>query len=273
MVYSSPLPERVPPCVLWTDRVPLPQCNPPELDLCEDLSRLQSVNECGVLHTLASRAEANMPLTHAGPNLVSFWPPLQARSKVLLTEQASCQRQRWYLFFLFPVRLRGPGAGSRCGTLHLLWLLWSNVCTCPWWAPGGTTACARWAAAGPVRPPPAKPSRTACSNRPVPPGGTSAVSAAAAGATRRGHRPLSVCVCPPAVERVQAMFTILRSFGCVSSQHSDASSRFAMVFSLDFNHAGQAAAGHLQVSVKHRAAAPSLSAPHPSPLSRFSIRP
>ncbi|XP_042372413.1 unconventional myosin-XVIIIb-like, partial [Plectropomus leopardus] len=48
------------------------------------------------------------------------------------------------------------------------------------------------------------------------------------------------------VERVQAMFTILRSFGCVSSQHSDASSRFAMVFSLDFNHAGQAAAGHLQ---------------------------
>ncbi|CAJ1069974.1 unconventional myosin-XVIIIb [Xyrichtys novacula] len=47
-------------------------------------------------------------------------------------------------------------------------------------------------------------------------------------------------------ERVQAMFTILRSFGCVSSQQSDASSRFAMVFSLDFNHAGQAAAGHLQ---------------------------
>lgn len=49
------------------------------------------------------------------------------------------------------------------------------------------------------------------------------------------------------VERVQAMFTIMRSFGCVSSQYSDASSRFAMVFSLDFNHAGQAAAGHLQV--------------------------
>uniref|UniRef100_A0A665VUN8 Myosin motor domain-containing protein n=1 Tax=Echeneis naucrates TaxID=173247 RepID=A0A665VUN8_ECHNA len=48
------------------------------------------------------------------------------------------------------------------------------------------------------------------------------------------------------VERVQAMFTVLRSFGCVSSQHSDASSRFATVFSLDFNHAGQAAAGHLQ---------------------------
>lgn len=42
------------------------------------------------------------------------------------------------------------------------------------------------------------------------------------------------------------MFTVLRSFGCVSSQQSDASSRFATVFSLDFNHAGQAAAGHLQ---------------------------
>ncbi|XP_029940284.1 unconventional myosin-XVIIIb [Salarias fasciatus] len=47
-------------------------------------------------------------------------------------------------------------------------------------------------------------------------------------------------------ERVHAMFTVLRAFGCVSSPHSDASSRFAMVFSLDFNHAGQAAAGHLQ---------------------------
>ncbi|XP_036384413.1 unconventional myosin-XVIIIb-like [Megalops cyprinoides] len=47
-------------------------------------------------------------------------------------------------------------------------------------------------------------------------------------------------------ERLQAMFTVLRSFGCVSSQHSEASSRFAMVFSIDFNHAGLAAAGHLQ---------------------------
>lgn len=57
--------------------------------------------------------------------------------------------------------------------------------------------------------------------------------------------------CPPPAERVQAMFTVLKSFGCVSSQHSDASSRFAMVFSLDFNHAGQAAAGHLQVRDAH----------------------
>lgn len=53
------------------------------------------------------------------------------------------------------------------------------------------------------------------------------------------------------MDRVRAMFTILKSFGCVSSQHSDASSRFAMVFSLDFNHAGQAAAGHLQVQCMH----------------------
>lgn len=59
-----------------------PQCNPSELDLCEDLSDLQSVNECGVLHTLTSRAKASMPLTHAGPNLVNFWPPIQAHSKV-----------------------------------------------------------------------------------------------------------------------------------------------------------------------------------------------
>ncbi len=58
------------------------QCNPSELDLCEDLSDLQSVNECGILHTLTSRAKANMPLTQAGPNLVNFWPPLQTNSKV-----------------------------------------------------------------------------------------------------------------------------------------------------------------------------------------------
>lgn len=65
----------------WRNLMP-PQCNAPEQDLCEDLSDLQSVNECGVLHTLISRAKANMPLTHAGPNLVNFWPPLQAHTKV-----------------------------------------------------------------------------------------------------------------------------------------------------------------------------------------------
>ncbi|XP_039533240.1 unconventional myosin-XVIIIb-like [Pimephales promelas] len=48
------------------------------------------------------------------------------------------------------------------------------------------------------------------------------------------------------LERLQAVFTVLRSFGCVSSSHSEASTRFAMVLSLDFNHAGLAAAAHLQ---------------------------
>lgn len=48
------------------------------------------------------------------------------------------------------------------------------------------------------------------------------------------------------LERLQAVFTVLRSFGCVSSSHSEASTRFAMVLSLDFNHKGLAAAAHLQ---------------------------
>lgn len=59
-----------------------PQCNPAHLDLCEDLSDLQSLNESGVLHTLSSRARAGMPLTQAGPNLVNVWPPVQTHSKV-----------------------------------------------------------------------------------------------------------------------------------------------------------------------------------------------
>lgn len=61
--------------------VPL-QCNPPGQNLCEDLSDLQHMNECGVLNTLICRARAHLPLTHAGPNLVSFWPPIQTHSKV-----------------------------------------------------------------------------------------------------------------------------------------------------------------------------------------------
>lgn len=40
------------------------------------------MNESGVLHTLTSRAKANMPLTRAGPNLVNLWPPIQSHSKV-----------------------------------------------------------------------------------------------------------------------------------------------------------------------------------------------
>ena len=66
---------RPPPCLL--------QCNPSELELCEDLSELQYVNESGVLHTLTSRAQASLPLTQAGPNLISLWPPSHPHSKVL----------------------------------------------------------------------------------------------------------------------------------------------------------------------------------------------
>ncbi|XP_034752906.1 unconventional myosin-XVIIIb-like [Etheostoma cragini] len=66
------------------------KCNPSELDLCEDLSDLQSVNECGVLHNLTSRAKANLPLTHAGPNLVNLWPPVQAHSKCLCVCVSVC---------------------------------------------------------------------------------------------------------------------------------------------------------------------------------------
>ncbi|TRY84422.1 hypothetical protein DNTS_032450, partial [Danionella cerebrum] len=55
--------------------------NPPELDLCEDLSDLVSVNECSVLHTLCSRAKAHQPLTRAGPNLLALWPPVSSSSK------------------------------------------------------------------------------------------------------------------------------------------------------------------------------------------------
>ncbi|XP_038590165.1 unconventional myosin-XVIIIb-like isoform X2 [Micropterus salmoides] len=175
------------------------KCNPSELDLCEDLSDLQSVNECGVLHTLSSRAKANMPLTQAGPNLVNFWPPLQAHSKTPKSRRGesvwdappalSALVKRVYVSMVGTRRDHSVCAVGRSGT-------------------GKTTACQAFTHA----------------------------LLKQAGTT--GEK--------ISMERVQAMFTVLRSFGCVSSQHSDASSRFAMVFSLDFNHAGQAAAGHLQ---------------------------
>lgn len=62
-----------------------PQRNPPDLDMCEDLSQLVSVNESSVLHTLTSRAKAHMALTHAGPNLLALWPPLAQPGKVSFT--------------------------------------------------------------------------------------------------------------------------------------------------------------------------------------------
>lgn len=58
------------------------QVNPSELDLCEDLSKLVSVNESSILHTLTSRAKVHMALTHAGPNLLALWPPLVPPGKV-----------------------------------------------------------------------------------------------------------------------------------------------------------------------------------------------
>ncbi|XP_031143663.1 unconventional myosin-XVIIIb isoform X1 [Sander lucioperca] len=175
------------------------KCNPSELDLCEDLSDLQSVNECGVLHNLTSRAKANLPLTHAGPNLVNFWPPLQAHSKTPKSRRGESVWDAPPALAALVKRVYVSMVGSRRD---------HSVCALGRSGTGKTTACQAFT--------------LALLNQ--------------AGTTREKI----------SVERVQAMFTILRSFGCVSSQHSDASSRFAMVFSLDFNHAGQAAAGHLQ---------------------------
>uniref|UniRef100_A0A3B4BCI7 Myosin motor domain-containing protein n=1 Tax=Periophthalmus magnuspinnatus TaxID=409849 RepID=A0A3B4BCI7_9GOBI len=170
------------------------KCNPKELDLCEDLSNLQSVNECGVLNTLTSRAKANMPLTHAGPNLVNFWPPLQTpksrRGESVWDAPPALEAlvKQVYVSMVGTRRDHSVCALGRSGT-------------------GKTTACQAFTLAL------LKQAGTAGNN---------------------------------INDRVKAMFTVLRSFGCVASPHSDASTRFAMVFSLDFNHAGQAAAGHLQ---------------------------
>uniref|UniRef100_A0A3Q0RQE1 Myosin motor domain-containing protein n=1 Tax=Amphilophus citrinellus TaxID=61819 RepID=A0A3Q0RQE1_AMPCI len=174
------------------------KCNPPELDLCEDLSDLQSVNECGVLHTLTSRTKANLPLTHAGPNLVNFWPPLQAHSKIPKARRGESAWDAPPALVALVKRVYVSMVGTRRD---------HSVCAVGRSGTGKTAACQAFTHA----------------------------LLKQAGTTGQNI-----------MERVQAMFTILRSFGCVSSQHSDASSRFAMVFSLDFNHAGQAAAGHLQ---------------------------
>ncbi|XP_034458601.1 unconventional myosin-XVIIIb-like isoform X1 [Hippoglossus hippoglossus] len=175
------------------------KCNPSELDLCEDLSDLQSVNECGVLHTLSSRAKANMPLTQAGPNLVNFWPPLQAHSKTPKSRRGDTVWDAPPALAALVKRVYVSMVGSRRD---------HSVCAVGRSGTGKTTVC------------------QAFTNALLKQAGTTGENLS--------------------VERVQAMFTVLRSFGCVSSQHSDASSRFATVFSLDFNHAGQAAAGHLQ---------------------------
>uniref|UniRef100_A0AAY4B1S9 Myosin motor domain-containing protein n=1 Tax=Denticeps clupeoides TaxID=299321 RepID=A0AAY4B1S9_9TELE len=173
--------------------------NPADLDQCEDLSELHSVNECGVLHTLTCRAKAHNPLTHAGPNLMCMWPPQALPGKGYRVRrgdgvwEASTPLQslvrQVYISMVAKRRDQSVVAIGRSGT-------------------GKTT------------------SSQAFAHELLKHAGTAGESLT--------------------LERLQAVFTVLRSFGCVSSAHSEASSRFAMVLSLDFNHAGQAAAGHLQ---------------------------
>ncbi|XP_034048963.1 unconventional myosin-XVIIIb-like isoform X2 [Thalassophryne amazonica] len=175
------------------------KCNPSELDVCDDLSDLQSVNECGVLHTLTSRAKASMPLTHAGPNMVNFWPPLQAHCKTPKSRRGEAMWDAPPALAALVKQVYVSVVGTRRD---------HSICALGRSGTGKTTACQAFTLAL------LKQAGTASANI--------------------------------SVERVQAVFTVLRSFGCVSSQHSDASSRFAMAFSVDFNHTGQAAAGHLQ---------------------------
>ncbi|XP_041084913.1 unconventional myosin-XVIIIb-like isoform X2 [Polyodon spathula] len=54
------------------------------------------------------------------------------------------------------------------------------------------------------------------------------------------------------VEKIQAIFTVLQSFGSVTTQHSSGSTRFSMVLALDFSHAGKVAAAHLQTMLLER---------------------
>uniref|UniRef100_A0A8C2H325 Myosin motor domain-containing protein n=1 Tax=Cyprinus carpio TaxID=7962 RepID=A0A8C2H325_CYPCA len=172
--------------------------NPPELDLCEDLSDLVSVNESSVLHTLTSRAKGHLPLTHVGPNLLALWPPLSPAGKGLRSRRWESWEapgplqalvRRVYVSMVGQRRDQTLVALGRSGT-------------------GKTTSCQSF------------------SQELLKQAGTAGGSLT--------------------LERLQAVFTVLRSFGCVSSSHSEASSRFAMVLSLDFNHAALTAAAHLQ---------------------------
>ncbi|KAL2099861.1 hypothetical protein ACEWY4_004255 [Coilia grayii] len=173
--------------------------NPAEQDLCEDLSQLQFVNECGVLHTLTSRAKAHHPLTHAGPNLLTLWPPVALPGK-------SHRARRWDGIWEAPGELQG--------LVRRVYLSMVSTRRDQSVVPLGRTGTGKTAAC-----------HSFCQEL--------LKQAGTAGGSLT-------------LERLQAVFTVLRSFGCVSSAHSDASSRFAMVLSLDFNHAGHAAAGHLQ---------------------------
>ncbi|KAJ8400053.1 hypothetical protein AAFF_G00400920 [Aldrovandia affinis] len=177
----------------------LEKVNPAELDLCEDVSELVSVNESSLLNTLTRRARAQLPLTHAGPNLLALWPPQGPHSKVPRSRRWDAPWEaplalqalvrRVYVSMVGQRRDQSLVAVGRSGA-------------------GKTTSCLSF--------------------------------------TQELLRQAGTAGGSLSPERLQAVFTVLRSFGCVSSQHSEASSRFAMVLSIDFNHAGLAAAGHLQ---------------------------
>lgn len=63
---------------------------------------------------------------------------------------------------------------------------------------------------------------------------------------REGHACILHCFGFP-VEKIQAMFTVLRAFGTVSTGPNRASTRFSMVMALDFSASGHVTAAHLQV--------------------------
>uniref|UniRef100_UPI00398F2618 unconventional myosin-XVIIIb-like isoform X2 n=1 Tax=Pristiophorus japonicus TaxID=55135 RepID=UPI00398F2618 len=54
------------------------------------------------------------------------------------------------------------------------------------------------------------------------------------------------------VEKIQAMFTILRAFGTMSTPQNRTTTRFSMVASLDFNQSGRVSAAHLQTMLLER---------------------
>ncbi|XP_043924418.1 unconventional myosin-XVIIIb isoform X2 [Protopterus annectens] len=53
-------------------------------------------------------------------------------------------------------------------------------------------------------------------------------------------------------EKIQAMFTVLKAFGGVTTNHSTNSTRFSMIMALDFSQAGRVAAAHLQTMLLER---------------------
>ncbi|XP_026715792.1 unconventional myosin-XVIIIb [Athene cunicularia] len=55
-----------------------------------------------------------------------------------------------------------------------------------------------------------------------------------------------------AVEKIQAMFTVLGAFGSVTTSHSSSSTRFSMVLSLDFSATGRITGAHLQTMLLER---------------------